>query len=112
MDIDTNIVNRLKSVNQSHLLSFWDQLDQEQRSILVQDIKSIDFDHVTNAFNDIKDQLTENELGQQLDHLMEPIPEEIISSVEQTPKNQLEHYRKLGFYRCHRRNHLTRTSFF
>ncbi|CAF3752011.1 unnamed protein product [Adineta steineri] len=101
MDIDQSITLRLKNSNQSHLLSYWDQLDHEQRSILLRDINSIDLERITEAFDEIKDQLIEtstdkNEHGETIDQLMEPIPEHLTGSVDKTSKEQLETYRREG----------------
>ena len=102
MEIDPSILLRLKNADQTHLVAYWDQLDHEQRAILIRDIINTDFDHVNQAFDDIKDQLTEqttaNEQAnhQSIDDLMEPVPEHLSGSVDQTGKEQLEIYRRLG----------------
>jgi UDP-N-acetylglucosamine/UDP-N-acetylgalactosamine diphosphorylase len=105
MDIDASILLRLKNANQMHLLSYWDQLDHEQRAIFIRDITNIDLDHITQAFEGIKDQLIEkpidNELNEHenhesIDEIMEPIPEHLTGSVDKTSKEQLENYRREG----------------
>ena len=105
MNIDPTVLLRLKKSNQTHLLSYWDQLDYEQRAILIRDITDIDLDRVTQAFQDIKDQLIEKPVDKELnehenketiDEIMEPIPEHLIGSVDKTSKEKLEHYRREG----------------
>ena len=105
MDIDSNILLRLKKSNQTHLLSCWDQLDHEQRAILIRDITNVDLDHVTQAFQGIKDQLIEKSVDKELnehenkepiDQFMEPVPEHLTGSVDKTSKEQLENYRREG----------------
>ncbi len=105
MNIDPNIVLHLKNSNQTHLLSYWDQLDHEQRAILIRDITNIDLDHIKQAFNEVKDQLIEkssdkeldeHENEQTIDQIMEPIPEHLTGSVDKTSKEQLENYRREG----------------
>jgi len=105
MNIDPNIVLHLKNFNQTHLLSYWDQLDHEQRAILIRDITNIDLDHITQAFNEVKDQLIEKSSDKELDEheneetidqIMEPIPEHLTGSVDKTSKEQLENYRREG----------------
>ena len=101
MNIDPNIVLRLKNANQTHLVSYWDQLDHEQRAILIRDITNTDFDHVTQAFQGVKDQLMEQsdqkELNEQrIDQIMEPIPEHLTSSIDEISKEQIENYRREG----------------
>jgi UDP-N-acetylglucosamine/UDP-N-acetylgalactosamine diphosphorylase len=98
MNIDPDILLRLKNANQTHLLSYWDQLDHEQRAILIRDITNTDFDHVTQAFQGVKDQLMEksnpNELT--IDQIMKPIPEYLTSSIDKISKEQFENYRREG----------------
>jgi UDP-N-acetylglucosamine/UDP-N-acetylgalactosamine diphosphorylase len=96
MNIDPSILLRLKNSNQIHLLSYWDQLDYEQRAILIRDISNIDFDYITQAFQGVKDQLIEHENEQTIDQFMEPIPEYLIGSIDKTSKEQLENYRREG----------------
>lgn len=105
MDIDSTIYLRLKKANQTHLLSYWDQLDHEQRAILIQDINNVDLDHVSEAFQGIKNQLIETPIdkelneakhGETIDEIMEPVPEHLTGSVDKTSKEQLENYRREG----------------
>jgi UDP-N-acetylglucosamine/UDP-N-acetylgalactosamine diphosphorylase len=98
MNIDPDILLRLKNANQTHLVSYWDQLDHEQRAILIRDITNTDFAHVTQAFQGVKDQLMEiSELNKQtIDQIMEPIPEHLTSSSDKISKEQLENYRREG----------------
>ncbi|CAF4588491.1 unnamed protein product [Rotaria sp. Silwood2] len=105
MDIDPNVYIRLKNYNQTHLLSYWDQLDHQQRAILIQDINNIDLDYITQTFQHIKHQLIEKPIDNNLieheneetiDQIMEPIPEYLTGSVDKTSKEQLEYYRRKG----------------
>ena len=101
MEIDPSILLRLKNADQTHLISYWDQLDHEQRAILIRDIINTDFDHINQAFDDIKGQLTDQTVNgdanhQSIDGLMEPIPEHLFGSVDTTSKEQLELYRRQG----------------
>ena len=105
MNIDPDIVSRLNAAHQEHLLTYWSELDHEQRAILIRDITNIDLDHVTQAFHGIKDQLDDkpvhgdlngDDKSKTIDELMEPIPGQLTGSVDQTTKDQLEHYRREG----------------
>ncbi|CAF1158903.1 unnamed protein product [Adineta ricciae] len=105
MNIDPDIVLRLNAAHQEHLLTYWSELDHEQRAILIRDITNVDLDHVTQAFHGIKDQLDDkrthddlngDDKSKTIDELMEPIPEHLTGSVDQTTKDQLEHYRREG----------------
>ncbi|UJR33156.1 hypothetical protein I4U23_020613 [Adineta vaga] len=105
MDIDSNTALHLKNSNQEHLVSYWNELDHEQRAILIRDISNVDLDRITEAFQSVKDQLVEqtanmnlngSETNKSIDDLMEPIPEHLTGSVDKTSKDQLEHYRREG----------------
>lgn len=98
--MDSNLLLHLKKFNQTHLVSYWDQLDHEQRAILIRDIANTDFDHITHAFQGVQDQLIEKSDDQEnkpiIDEIMEPIPEHLTGSVDKTSKEQLENYRREG----------------
>ena len=101
MEVDPATLLRLKKSNQTHLISYWDQLDFEQRAILIRDITNVDLDLVTKAFDDIKDQLPANSSqndkdAANVDEFMQPIPEHLQGSVDKTSKDQLERYRHEG----------------
>jgi UDP-N-acetylglucosamine/UDP-N-acetylgalactosamine diphosphorylase len=98
MNIDPDILIRLKNANQTHLVSYWEQLDYAQRAILIRDITSTDFGHVTQAFQGVKDQLNEksDQNGLTIDQIMEPIPEHLTSSIDKISKEQIENYRREG----------------
>ena len=105
MEIDPIIFDRLKNAGQTHLVAFWDQLDHEQRAVLLRDIDKIDFDHVNQSFEAIQDQLVEKKSN--IDEFMEPIPDEIIGSIDRTSKEQIEIYRREGENRNHAEFHVS-----
>lgn len=98
MSLDSNLLLRLKHYDQTHLVSHWDELDHDQRAILLRDIEKIDLEHVTHAFETVKDQLVEKSQSNEtpIDQLMEPIPEHRTASIDKTTKEQLENYRREG----------------
>jgi len=112
MEIDSALKQRLIDANQAHLLAYWPELNDEQRQILLNDINEIDFDRVTKAYNGIKQELladptipVNEELKQgdqvevkqeNIDELMEPVPDSITGSIYNTTKEQLENYRQKG----------------
>jgi UDP-N-acetylglucosamine/UDP-N-acetylgalactosamine diphosphorylase len=96
MNTDPNILLRLKNSNQTHLLSYWEQLDYEQRAILIREIENTDFDYITQAFQGVQDQLNEHENEQTIDQMMKPVPENLTGSVDKTSKEQLQNYRREG----------------
>lgn len=114
MEIDPTIKQRLTNANQAHLLDYWSELDDGQRQILLNDINEIDFDRVTKAYNGIKQELladpnipkteefkADDQVQTQqenIDDLMEPIPDTVTGSIDQASKEQLENYRQKGYY--------------
>jgi UDP-N-acetylglucosamine/UDP-N-acetylgalactosamine diphosphorylase len=112
MEIDSALKQRLIDANQAHLLAYWPELNDEQRQILLNDINEIDFDRVTKAYNGIKQELladptipVNEELKQgdqvevkqeNIDELMEPVPDSVTGSIDNTTKEQLENYRQKG----------------
>ena len=107
MSIDSNLLHRLKNFNQEHLVAYWDDLDVEQRAILLRDLGKVDLEHVTHAFESVKDQLVDRSDSKDasettIDQLMEPIPEQRIGSIEKTNKEQLESYRREGLIKTKR----------
>lgn len=105
MDIDQSILLRLQKANQTHLISYWDQLDYEQRAILIRDICNLDLDRISQAFENIKDQIKQSSFdhstnddknNETIDDIMEPIPECLIGSTDKASKEQLEYYRREG----------------
>jgi hypothetical protein len=112
MEVDSAIKQRLTNANQAHLIAYWSELNDEQRQILLHDINEIDFDRVTKAYNGIKQELfadptipniEELKQGDQVDRkqeniddLMEPVPDSVTGSIDEASKEQLESYRQRG----------------
>lgn len=114
MEIDSAVKQRLIDANQTHILAYWSELNDEQRQILLNDINEIDLSRVTKAYNGIKQELlsdpsipkneefkVENEVETKrdnIDELMEPIPEAVTGSIDEVTQEQLESYRQKGSY--------------
>lgn len=112
MEIDPALKQRLANVNQEHLLAYWSELNDEQRQILLNDLAEIDLDRVTKAYNGIKQELfadptipshfksndhVQEEVKQEnIDDLMEPVPDSITGSINEATEEQLKNYQQLG----------------
>ena len=105
MEIDPALHRSLTDANQTHLLAYWPELNDEQRKRLLQDIKEVDFDRVKRAYDGIKHELltetnnncdTKNETLPPIDDTMEPIPDQMVESICEVGKEQIEHYRLQG----------------
>ncbi|RWS04311.1 UDP-N-acetylhexosamine pyrophosphorylase-like isoform X2 [Dinothrombium tinctorium] len=81
----------LEQYNQEHLIQFWDQLNAEQREMLVNDLKCIDIPKALRTF-----QTTCNGGDQQSsidDHLLEPLSDDIHHGVTKSTPEQLKSFR-------------------
>lgn len=99
MEIDSAVQQRLTKSNQTHLLTYWSELNDEQRNILLHDIAEVDFERVQHAYEAIKDELspeTTLKAPQAIDDMMEPIPDHMAGSIDESSKEQLENYRQKG----------------
>ncbi|CAM4903263.1 unnamed protein product [Rotaria socialis] len=105
MNIDASIKQRLSDAHQSHLLDYWSELTEDQRGKLLEDINEIDFDRVRKAYHGIKQELIadqtipnneildeDDEKRESIEDIMEPVPDAIIGSINQTSDEQLKIY--------------------
>ncbi|XP_015790913.1 UDP-N-acetylhexosamine pyrophosphorylase [Tetranychus urticae] len=88
------IASLLEKHEQSHLLQFWDQLTDEQKIQLYDDIKSIDFDDVISTFRESTEDKSANK--QIEDDLLEPPGDSIHSGVPKCSPDELEKLRERG----------------
>lgn len=86
---------KLRNCDQEHLLKFWDQLTEQERDQLQQDISELDLSEVTSYYQKaVNASFTQNST---LDDKVSPIPREKIASAKTSTPEQLEEYEKLGF---------------
>ncbi|KAL0276263.1 UNVERIFIED_CONTAM: hypothetical protein PYX00_003869 [Menopon gallinae] len=83
----------LSKYDQDHLIRFWDELTDDEKSSLESDIRNIDFEQVTNFLSQLKETQASQE---KLDSELRPVPPEIYGSVEGTNEKVLEAYRYEG----------------
>ena len=102
MEIDSAIQQRLTYTNQIHLLAYWSDLNDEQRQTLLHDVSEVDFDRVQQAYDAIKHELSDetsdkkDEATEVIDDVMEPIPDHMAGSIDETSQEQLDEYRLKG----------------
>ncbi|CAF0969476.1 unnamed protein product [Adineta ricciae] len=103
MEIDSAVRERLTNANQTHLLAYWSELNDEQRRTLLRDINEVDFNRVQQAYDAIKHELfsepnghTKNEISDTIDDIMEPIPDHMAGSINEASPEQLDNYRENG----------------
>ena len=103
MEIDSAVRERLTNANQTHLLAYWPELNDEQRRTLLRDINQVDFHRVQQAYDTIKHELfsepnghTKSEISDAIDDIMEPIPDHMAGSINEASPEQLDNYRENG----------------
>lgn len=84
----------LRKFNQSHVLQFWDELTEEQKTILCCEIKEVNVAEVCSYFQ--KAVQTLNEDQSKLDDRMEPIPPELYGGVVRSSPEELKSYEDEG----------------
>lgn len=94
MDDYTRLYEKLKAFNQTHLLQFWEKLNEEERISLKEQIDAIDFTHFKKCF----DQCTKESAGgkQYGPTDLEPVPQSVYGSVDSTSPELLKAYEKEG----------------
>ncbi|UJR14032.1 hypothetical protein I4U23_001031 [Adineta vaga] len=103
MEIDSAVRERLTNANQTHLIKYWSELNDEQRRILLRDINEVDFNRIQQAYDAIKHELftetnghTKDEISNVIDDIMEPIPDHMAGSINEASSEQLDNYRQQG----------------
>lgn len=92
----SSIRDLLKKYNQEHLLSFYNELSDEQRNCLLTQIESIDFEKINKLYSDLKT------ISIPTDEIIEPLDYFIKSSISIKERRNLENkgseLLKLGNY--------------
>ena len=117
MEIDSAIRQRLIEAQQEHLLTYWNELNNQQRQTLLHDINEIDFDRVRKAFDGIRHELSADAAAlnkdtvqqdakkdskqESIDDLMEPVPDHMAGSIDEASETELENYRQKGALDSH-----------
>ena len=70
MDV-TELRKKLEKFNQEHLLTFWDELNNEQKNILFEELNQLDFNYVTESFERCTSNMNNKTF---LPGKMEPLP--------------------------------------
>ncbi|KDR14652.1 UDP-N-acetylhexosamine pyrophosphorylase [Zootermopsis nevadensis] len=84
----------LGKFNQSHVLQFWDELTEEQKTILCCDIKEVNVAEVCSYFQKAMETLNEDQ--SKLDDRMEPVPPELYGGVVRSSPDELKSYEAEG----------------
>lgn len=87
---------RLQTFGQEHLLQFWDELNNDERKALVEDIQELNLEEVQSFFKRATHSLSGTKNGEKLDDRLEPIPESKYMSISRTSEEKLQMYQREG----------------
>jgi UDP-N-acetylglucosamine/UDP-N-acetylgalactosamine diphosphorylase len=88
------IKEKLTAQNQQHLLHFWNDLTDDQRSDLIKDINELNLDEIQTFYKRATASL--EEVGAKLDDRLQPIPESQYISSSRLTKEQSRKYEEVG----------------
>jgi UDP-N-acetylglucosamine/UDP-N-acetylgalactosamine diphosphorylase len=80
----------LRQFGQEHLVSFWNDINEEEKKQLYEDLMSIDFLYVNNSYKQIKDH--SKEASKEIDSLMVPVSDELTGSFANSSKEDISKY--------------------
>lgn len=86
---------KLAEYGQDHLLKFWDELTDEDRNQLENEIEELDLREVTAVFKKAVES-SRHIANNKLDDKVRPIDEEKIASIKTSTKEELKMYEELG----------------
>lgn len=86
--------DRLEAAGQSHVLQFWDELTDIERSELVADVEDLDLEKLQKCFKECSSEL--NGKITKVDSRLEPLPASACGSFLSSVPDTLAHYETLG----------------
>lgn len=85
---------KLASYGQEHLVQFWNEISDEERNLLIADIKELNLDEIQAFFKRATASLEES--AEKLDDRLQPVPESTFMSTTRTNKEELKIYENEG----------------
>lgn len=89
MDVE-GLKSRLAEANQEHLMKYWDQLSDNEKSQLYNELNHLDFKEINGFFKSAMEDLAS--ASEKLDDLLEPLPKEVCGRVVNTQQEDLLQY--------------------
>lgn len=90
----------LEEANQEHLLTFYNQLNDEEKKILENDILNVEWEKIEKIKSDFIDKSTNKFILKSSvvfeDTLLSPLPQDIVGSSLSSTQEQLDKYRAIG----------------
>merc|ERR1711936_655175 len=93
MDIE-NLRAKLASNGQEHLLQFWEELNNEQKTELYNELSELDLEEVLKYFQRTVEEMST--AGTKLDDKMTPLTESQSGSMSQSTDREIAHYESLS----------------
>lgn len=94
MTVFDNLKTKLEKYNQEQLLIFWNELNDDERKLLCDDIDELNLEEVNLFFERATASLEENDA--KLDDRLKPVPESQYMSISRTDKTLLRQYEEKG----------------
>lgn len=91
-----SLINSLKPYGQEHLVRFWDDLSENEKTHLQNEIQQTDFEEITRHFRKVKDNI--KEVAQEIDSAMNPVPKDLKGSLANATPQQLDNYNTEGLF--------------
>lgn len=89
MDVE-GLKSRLAEANQEHLLKYWNQLSDSEKSQLYKELNHLDFKEINGFFKTAMEDLAS--ASEKLDDVLEPLPKEVCGRVVSTEEEVLLQY--------------------
>lgn len=90
----TELKSLLQKHDQEHLLQFWDEISQQEREFLIDDLNNLNIPEVTSYFTRAME--SANNKNNLLDEKIKPIPSHAMESIRTSSPEKLLSYEKLG----------------
>lgn len=84
----------LKQHDQEHVFRFWDRLNENEKELLLQDVREVNVPEVVEMFSETMKNMTSDQ--QKLDDKMNPIPAELYGAVNRSSAELLTTYEDIG----------------
>lgn len=96
MDMD-KLRQHAAKAGQSHVLQFWDELSEVQRSHLLEEIKNLGFLELNGFFHKAMDAFSASSSQEKVDARMEAVPQEVLGSATRDQQH-LQQWEAQGFH--------------
>lgn len=96
MSASETLRKHLSKYGQDHLMKFWDEIDNDQRQQLKQEIDELDFNELHSFYERVVQNDGESVGGEKLDDKLQPIEESQFLSIRQTSLALIKQYETEG----------------